>query len=186
VRLDIFNNSDFDRGRSWLTEALWRIVEGLLVGSWIPGSAWRATLLRLFGAGIGRGVVVKPHVRVKFPWKLTIGDHSWIGEGVWIDNLAEVTIGSHCCISQGAYLCTGSHRWDKETFDLETKPIVIGDECWVGAMAVVAPGCKMSKGAVVTMKSLATGSLEPCSIYSGVPAKRKQTRNRQNSEEAAS
>jgi hypothetical protein len=89
---------------------------------------------------VGTGVVIKPHVRVKFPWKLYIGDHSWIGESVWIDNLAQVTIGSNCCISQGAYLCTGSHRWDRDTFDLVTKPIVIEDQCWVGAMARVAPG----------------------------------------------
>jgi putative colanic acid biosynthesis acetyltransferase WcaF len=146
------------------------MFEGVLFNSWLPGSAWRVGILRLFGASIGRGVVIKPHVRVKFPWKLKIGDHSWIGESVWIDNLAEVSIGSNCCISQGAYLCTGSHRWDKATFDLETWPIVIEDQCWVGAMAKVAPGVRMEEGAMLAMGSLTTSNLDAWQIFNGAPA----------------
>ena len=170
MRLADFNNDAFDRGRSALVEACWRIVEGIFFNSWLPGSSWRVWLLRRFGASVGQGVVIKPHVRVKFPWKLRIGDHSWIGESVWIDNLAEVSIGNNCCISQGAYLCTGSHRWDKQTFDLETKPIVIEDQCWVGAMARVAPGVTMGEGAVLAMGSLAVSKLDEWQIFSGSPA----------------
>jgi putative colanic acid biosynthesis acetyltransferase WcaF len=146
------------------------MFEGVLFNSWLPGSAWRVGILRLFGASIGRGVVIKPHVRVKFPWKLKIGDHSWIGESVWIDNLAEVAIGSNCCISQGAYLCTGSHRWDRESFDLEDRPIVIHDQCWVGAMARVAPGVTMGQGSVLTLGAVAVASVSPWQICSGNPA----------------
>jgi len=170
MRLADFNNDDFDRGRPRLVEAAWRIVEGLLLNSWLPGSTWRVWLLRRFGANVGQGVVIKPHVRVKFPWRLRIGNHCWIGEGVWIDNLAEVSIGSNCCISQGAYLCTGSHRWDKETFDLETRPIVIEDHCWVGAMARVGPGLTIGEGVVLMMGSTATSSLAPGWVYGGNPA----------------
>jgi putative colanic acid biosynthesis acetyltransferase WcaF len=170
MKLANYSNADFDRGRSRAIEILWRMFEGVLFNSWLPGSAWRVRILRLFGASIGRGVVIKPHVRVKFPWKLKIGDHSWIGESVWIDNLAEVSIGSNCCISQGAYLCTGSHRWDKATFDLETRPIVIEDQCWVGAMAKVAPGVRMEEGAVLAMGSLTTSNLDAWQIFNGAPA----------------
>ncbi len=170
MRLDKFNNPDFERGRSGLIEACWRVLEGLFFNSWLPGSAWRVALLRAFGAGIGAGVTVKPHVRVKFPWKLTVGDHSWIGESVWIDNLDQVSIGSHCCISQGAYLCTGSHRWDRQTFDLETRPIKIADQCWVGAMAKIAPGVVMAEGAVLTMNSVAVSELTAWHIHGGQPA----------------
>lgn len=147
------------------------MAEGLLLHSWIPGSAWRAGLLRLFGAKVGRGVVLKPRIRVKFPWKLTIGNHSWIGEDVWIDNLADVIIGSHCCISQGAYFCTGSHRWDREAFDLVTRPIRLADHCWIGAQARVAPGVGIGEGAVLTMGSLATSDLEAWRVCSGMPAR---------------
>lgn len=141
-----------------------------LLNSWLPGSTWRVWLLRRFGATVGQGVVIKPHVRVKFPWRLRIGNHSWIGESVWIDNLAEVSIGNTCCISQGAYLCTGSHRWDKEAFDLETRPILIEDHCWVGAMARVGLRLTIGEGVVLTMGSTATSGLDAGWVYGGNPA----------------
>ena len=170
MHLDKFDNSHFDRGKPRWVEALWRVLEGLLFNSWLPGSGWRVMLLRLFGAGIGDGVVIKPHVRVKFPWKLRIGNHSWIGEQAWIDNLAEVHIGNHCCISQGVYLCTGNHRWDLDTFDLEARPITIGDHGWIGAMSKVGPGVVVEQGAVLLLGGVAPGKLESWSIYGGSPA----------------
>lgn len=176
MRLTEYTNEGFDRGRPRWVEAGWRVLEGLFFNSWLPGSRWRAWLLRRFGATLGKGVIIKPHVRVKFPWKLFIGDHSWIGESVWIDNLTEVRIGSNCCLSQGAYLCTGSHRWDRETFDLETKPVVIGDRCWVGAMAKIGPGVCMEEGVVLTLGSVATDRLDAWKIYSGSPARAVKSR----------
>lgn len=171
MRLDSFNNANFERGRSYLVEALWRAVEGLLFSSWIPGSAWRAALLRFFGAKVGRGVVIKPRVKIKFPWKLKIGKHSWIGEQAWIDNLAEVEIGSHCCISQGVYMCTGNHRWDRHSFDLVTKPIRVEDHCWIGAKAKISPGVICHSGAVLTIGSIATSHLKQWHIHAGNPAR---------------
>jgi putative colanic acid biosynthesis acetyltransferase WcaF len=176
LHLDTFDNSDFDRGRSRLTEALWQTLAGIFIQSWIPGSAWRVGILRLFGARIGKGVVIKPHAKIKFPWKLSIGDHSWIGESVWIDNLADVRIGKNCCLSQGAYLCTGNHRWDRDSFDLVTNPIVIEDHCWIGARAQVAPGVNCKEGAVLAMGCLATADLEQWRIHSGSPAQATKQR----------
>jgi putative colanic acid biosynthesis acetyltransferase WcaF len=170
MELARFNNDDFDKGRSRLVEVCWRVAEGLLFNSWLPGSVWRVHLLRIFGTTVGTGVIIKPHVRIKFPWKLIVGDDSWIGEGVWIDNLAEVSIGSNCCISQGAYLCTGSHRWDRATFDLEIKPIVIGDQCWIGAKSCISPGVTAGEGAVLALGSVATNDLAAWKIYVGKPA----------------
>ena len=117
-----------------------------MIRSGLPGSRLRIVILRIFGACIGSGVVIKPHVKVKFPWRLSIGANSWIGEGVWIDNLAEVKIGSNACISQGAYLCTGSHNWAVPTFDLVVRPIEIGDEVWICANTSVGPGCAPGAG----------------------------------------
>ena len=110
--------------------------------------------------------------------KLEIGDHSWIGEDVWIDNLDQVSIGDHCCISQGAYLCTGSHRWDLDTFDLQTGPIVIADRCWVGAMTKIAPNARMAEGAVATMDSVVIGALPAWTVCSGNPAQPRKARRR--------
>jgi putative colanic acid biosynthesis acetyltransferase WcaF len=170
MRLDLFENPDFARGRSTVVELLWLIVQALVVESWIPASTLKIRALRLFGAKVGRGVVIKPHVRVKFPWKLEIGDYSWIGEDVWIDNLDMVRIGANCCLSQGAYLCTGSHNWSSERFDLITRPITIDDQAWLCSRSSVGPGVHVGQGAVLTIGSTATSDLEPWWIYTGCPA----------------
>lgn len=171
MNLNRFSSGDFDRGASRLTEALWFALSGVVFSSWLPGSGWRRSLLRLFGAEVGKKVVLKPRLRVKFPWRLKIGDYSWIGENVWIDNLAPVTIGSHACLSQGAYLCTGSHDWTRDSFDLITRSIEVQDHAWVGAQAVLAPGAILAEGAVLSMASLGQGITEPWTIYAGQPAK---------------
>jgi putative colanic acid biosynthesis acetyltransferase WcaF len=127
-------------------------------------------LLKVFGAKVGKGVVIKPHVRIKYPWKLSIGNHSWIGEGVWIDNLAEVHIGSHCCLSQGAFLLCGNHDYSKSTFDLMIGPIILKDGSWIGAKSIVCPNVVMESHSVLSVGSVATKNLEAFKIYSGNPA----------------
>jgi len=173
--------SRLDRGRAYWVEALWIVIQSLLFSSFLPGSRWRVLLLRLFGARVGRGLVIKPGVRIKFPWRLSVGDHSWIGEDVWIDNLAQVSIGAHCCISQGAYLCTGSHDWRDPVFSLISQPIQIEDEVWVAAQATVAPGVHIGAGAVLGLGSVATSNLDEGWIYLGVPAQPVKQREIKNS-----
>jgi putative colanic acid biosynthesis acetyltransferase WcaF len=170
IRLDLFTTRGFDRGRSTLVELVWLAVDALLVRSWLPGSQLRIFLLKSFGAQIGPGVRIKPHVRIKFPWRLQVEAHSWIGEDVWIDNLAPVIIGAHCCVSQGAYLCTGSHDLRRPEFDLVTRPITLGNGAWVCARACVGPGVTIGEGAVLAFGSVATKDLAPWTINSGTPA----------------
>ncbi len=170
TNLASYNIGAFHRGRSNIVFGLWIIIDSLLVSSWIPGSRMRRMILRLFGAKIGKGVVFKPSVRVKFPWRLSVGDYSWIGENVWIDNLAEVNIGSHACLSQGAYLCTGSHNWSAATFDLITQPITICDGAWIAAKSTVGPGVTIGEGAVLGLGSTTSQNLEAWNVYVGAPA----------------
>lgn len=182
MRLDRFSVGEFDRGASRFREALWLLLSALVFSSWLPGSGWRRFLLRLFGAQIGQGVVLKPGVRIKFPWRLVIGDYAWLGERAWIDNLGDVSIGSHACISQGAYLCTGSHDWSSDSFDLLVRPITVGDHVWVGAFSMLAPGADVGEGAVLAMGSVGKGKLAPWTVHGGNPAKsvgpRKHYENR--------
>jgi putative colanic acid biosynthesis acetyltransferase WcaF len=186
MRLAEFDNGDFDRGASRLKEALWLAVSGLAVASWLPGSGWRVRLLRAFGATIGEGAVIKPGVRVKFPWRLTLGRNVWIGESVWIDNLAEVRIGDDCCISQGAYLCTGSHDWSDPRFALVTRPILLEGECWVGARASLAPGTVMERGAVLTMGAVGRGRLAGWRVHpAGVSGTVRDRRERSSGSDTA-
>lgn len=170
MRLDQFDNSQFVRGRSRLIEVWWIVIRALFIDCWLPGSRHRVWLLRRFGATVGNGVIIKPRVRITFPWKLVIGDHVWLGEGSWIDNLDIVRIGSHVCISQRVYLCTGSHDWSSERFDLIVKSIEVKSNAWLCAASMVGPGVTVGEGAVLTLGSVANLSLEPWTIYQGVPA----------------
>ena len=156
---------------------VWYLTSFVIFETLIPfPSGLKNKILRLFGAKIGTGVVIKPNVKIKYPWKLSIGSHSWLGEKVWIDNLANVVIGENCCVSQSAYILTGSHNYRSEYFDLEISEIIIEDEVWIGARAIVAPGSHLKKGAVLTVNSVATSILEQNSIYQGNPAIFKRKR----------
>jgi putative colanic acid biosynthesis acetyltransferase WcaF len=127
-------------------------------------------LLRIFGAKVGRGVYIKPGVRVKFPWFLEIGDHSWLGEDLWIDNLAHVKIEAHCCLSQGAYLCTGNHDWSSVNMRLFRRPIICRQGCWIGAKAILCPGVVIGAGAIVTAGAVVTTNIRDMEIHAGNPA----------------
>jgi putative colanic acid biosynthesis acetyltransferase WcaF len=141
-----------------------------------PFSGLKVFLLRLFGAKVGKGVVIKPNVNIKYPWLLEIGDYTWIGERAWIDNLAQVKIGKNCCISQGAMLLCGNHNYKKPTFDLIVKPITLEDGAWVGALSVVCPGVTIKSHAILTVQSVAAETLEPFALYKGNPAVRIRER----------
>jgi putative colanic acid biosynthesis acetyltransferase WcaF len=170
VDLGTYDARSFRRGRGRIIEWLWYIVGELFVSSVVPGSMHRRLALRLFGAAIGARVVIKPRVRVKFPWRLTIGDDSWVGEGVWIDNLAMVSIGASVCISQGAYLCTGSHDWSDTAFGLRVEPISVEDGSWVGARAVICPGVRIEQCGVATAGSVVSKSIPSFEVHAGNPA----------------
>jgi putative colanic acid biosynthesis acetyltransferase WcaF len=133
-------------------------------------SFFKVFLLKLFGAKLGRGVVVKPSVNIKYPWKLQIGNHSWIGEEVWIDNLSDVIIGNNVTLSQGALLVTGSHDHTQQTFDFISSPIILEDGVWIGARAIVFGGVTCKSHSILGINSVAEKNLEPYIIYKGNPA----------------
>ena len=168
MRLDLYDNSGFNRGANRLTEALWVLCKAFFFLNPLPWpSAVRAGLLRFFGARIGCGAVIRSGVNITFPWRLTIGDHVWIGEEVLILSLAPVTIGSHVCLSQRAFLCTGSHDWRRETFDLQTSPIIIEDSVWISAQVFLGPGVRVGHGSVVGAGSVIMKSVPADSIVRG-------------------
>lgn len=171
VNLSRFDSSSFDKGAGILKQTLWYFVNALLVrASWNPFMGIKIALLRTFGAKIGKGLVIKNNVTVKFPWKLVIGDQVWLGEHVWIDNLDDVTIGNNVCISQGALLLTGNHDYTKAEFDYRNAPIVLEDGVWIGAKAVVCPGVTAYSHSVLTVGSVTSKEMEAWGIYQGNPA----------------
>lgn len=176
VKLNQYNNDHYQPG-STLMKLLWYFTNMLFFKTLLPfPSSFKTKLLKLFGAKMGTSVVIKPNVNIKYPWFLTIGDDSWIGEGVWIDNLAQVNIGKNVVLSQNAYLLTGSHDYKKETFDLLLGEITLEEGVWIGAKAVVCPNVKCFNHSVLAVGSVATHDMEAYIIYQGNPAVKKRER----------
>ena len=171
LELSTFDNSDYDPGRGILVRTIWYFVSVIVFESgFFPVSGLKLRILRLFGGKIGQGIVIKPNVRIKFPWRLSIGDHCWIGQNTWIDNLDDVEIGDNVCISQLCYLCTGSHDHRQRTFDLIIRPIRIGAGAWLGARCTILQGVTVGANALVAAGAVVNKSVDPAAIVAGNPA----------------
>ena len=175
--LSTYSTDGYSPGKGIVIQTIWYFVNILFFkNSFSVLSGLKVRILKWFGATVGKGVVIKPSVNIKYPWRLVIGDHTWIGENVWIDNLAEVTIGSNVCISQGAMLLSGNHNYKKESFDLITKAITLEDGVWIGAKSVVCPRVHCKSHSVLAVGSVAISDLDEYSIYQGNPASVKKKR----------
>jgi putative colanic acid biosynthesis acetyltransferase WcaF len=166
------------RGRSAVFVQIWWIAQALLVH---PSPqilyAWRRMILRLFGARIGIGVKVRPSVRITYPWKVEIGDHSWVGDNVELYSLGHIRIGANAVVSQGSYLCAGTHDHRDPLFRIISAPIVIEDEAWVAAQAFISPGVTVGQGAVVAARSLVLANVPAGMVVAGHPASIKGLRS---------
>lgn len=167
----IMKYSKKDRGRSAFIVQLWWIIQSTLF-SLSPQFAynWRNFLLKIFGAKIGKNVLIRPTVRITYPWKLTIGDNSMIGDFVELYNLAEITIENDVVISQKSYICTGSHDLNKITFDLKVKPIYIKEQAWIAADVFIAQGVTIGRGTVIGIRSTVFKDMPDSMICYGNPA----------------
>jgi putative colanic acid biosynthesis acetyltransferase WcaF len=171
-KLDSFVLPANFRGRSAVTVQLWWLIQGTLFAcspQFMYG--WRNLLLKAFGAKIGKNVIIRPTVRITYPWKLTIGDNAWVGDNAELYTLGEITIGKNAVVSQKSYLCTGSHDFQSEAFDIYQKPIVIEDEAWVATDVYIAPGVTIGKGAVIGARSSVFKDMPAGMICIGSPAK---------------
>jgi putative colanic acid biosynthesis acetyltransferase WcaF len=101
---------------------------------------FRRWLLRSFGARVGQGAIIRPSVTVTYPWKVSIGDHAWVGDDVVLYSLGENDIGAHAVVSQSSYLCASDHDYTQPDFPIRARKITIGPEAWVAADVFVAPG----------------------------------------------
>ncbi len=171
VDLSRFETGDYNPGRPFWLRSLWFVVNALFLQNPLnPSSKIKVALLRGFGAKIGIGAVIKPGVNIKFPWLFSIGDHCWIGENVWLDNLVPISIGNHVCISQGAYFCTGNHDWSDPTFAYKLGEILLEDGAWIGARATLLPGVRVGSHAVITAGAVLSKDALAWTIYAGNPA----------------
>jgi len=177
VDLSTFDNGWYEPGRSLAVRLAWMAANRAFLQTWFPWpNSLKARLLRAFGARVGRGVVLKNRVNVKYPWNLEIGDRSWIGEGVWIDSLAKVRIGADACLSQNVMIETGNHDWSVPSFDLMLGEVDIEDGAWAAVGSLLLPGSKLRSHAVLGAGSTLSGDTETYGVYAGVPARKVKDR----------
>ncbi len=170
VSLGQYNNEHYNPGAGSVKRVLWHIINAIFFNSFFHFYGFKVFLLKIFGAEIGINVLIKPHVNIKYPWNLIIGNNVWIGENVWIDSLDKVQIGNNVCISQGALLLCGNHDYKKTTFDLITGTIILEDGVWIGAKSIVSANVICHSHSVLSVNSVASKNLEPYTIYKGNPA----------------
>lgn len=160
------------RGRSAIFVQLWWLVQASLFRC-SPQFAYcyRRLILRAFGAKVGRGVIIRPTVRITFPWKLSIGDFSWVGDDVVLYSLAKINIGMNSVISQKSYICTGGHDYNEKSFSIFGEEINIGNGVWIATDVFIAPGVTVSDGVVIGARSSVFSNLPPLTVCVGSPAK---------------
>lgn len=153
------------RGKSNLVVFIWYLVANT-VFRFSPRNAnkYRVRILRLFGAQIDEGVLIRRTVKIEFPWKLKLGAYSWLGDNVTLYNQTKLSVGANSVISQNCYICTGTHDWRKPTFDLVLKPVNIGASVWIAADTFIGPGVDVGDNVLIgcrktIMTSVATGTI---------------------------
>lgn len=171
VKLGDFKAADFDRGAGSLKEILWYLTKVVFFLSALPyPNLLKIKLLKLFGARVGKGVIIKPRVNIHFPWKLEIGNDVWIGEEAYILNFEKVMLGNNVCISQRAFLCGGNHDYKDPAMSYRNGPITVQDGAWVGACCFIGPGVTIGHDTVVSAASVVTTSLQSNHVVKGNPA----------------
>jgi putative colanic acid biosynthesis acetyltransferase WcaF len=159
------------RGRSaWFVQLWWLVQATLFRCSPQVAYAWRRWLLRLFGAKIGKGVLIRSTVEVTYPWKLSIGDWSWIGDSVTLYTLGQITVGDNVVVSQNSYICSASHDYTTPSFAIFSRPVIIESEAWLATDVFVSPGVRIGNGAVVGARSVVLHDLPEMMVCVGQPA----------------
>lgn len=171
VRNDLFDKARFDRGRSKTVEAAWYLIKVVFfLSAWPWPVTLKVRLLRAFGCQVGTGLVLRPRVNIHFPWKLTIGDHCWIGERTEILNLENVVLEDHSTLSHDVYLAAAGHDSSSASMAYKNRPIRIGRSAWVTTRAFVGPGVTVGEGAVIGAGAVVLNDVEPSAVMVGNPA----------------
>lgn len=172
INLKEYDQSWYSRGRNSGIVLLWWIIQGTLFRFSLHNMyRWRNFLLRLFGADIGKGVKIRSSAKFTYPWKVKIGDYSWVGDDTYFYSLAEIKVGSNCVISQKSYLCTGSHNTTDRHFGLIVKPIFIRDGAWIASDVFIYPGVTVHELGIAAARSTVLRDIPFNEIHAGFPAK---------------
>lgn len=166
-----FTGEGYQVGRGKVVQALWLLVQSSVFMRWWFPAGLRVAILRGFGAEVGENVLIRHRVRIHWPWKLSIGDNSWIGEGAWLLNLEPIVIGENVCISQEVLLCTGSHDRRSPTFEFDNAPIIIENGVWIATRATVLRGVTVGARSTVGANALLTSSVTEGTVILAQPGR---------------
>ena len=171
IRLDLFDARSFDRGRPRLVEALWVLTKCFFFVTPLPWpSSFKCFLLRLFGAKIGNGVVIRPRVNVHFPWRLSVGNHCWIGDGCQLLSIAPITFEDHVALAHEVYVAAGGHDIRSATMAGKHEPILVKSGTWIASRAFIGPGVTIEGDCVVGAAAVVMKSIGPAVVVIGNPA----------------
>jgi putative colanic acid biosynthesis acetyltransferase WcaF len=158
-KLAQFTTGGYGGGRSLGWKAAWFAVQNLIFDRWWLPRRLRPALLRLFGAKVGSGCVIRHGVRIHWPWNLELGDDVWIGEAAWLQSLVDIVVEDNVCISQRASIVTGSHDHRDPYFSYDNGPIVLRSGCWIATGAIVLRGVSIGRNAVVSAGAVVSGDV---------------------------
>ncbi|MEO1400891.1 MAG: hormogonium polysaccharide biosynthesis acetyltransferase HpsU [Cyanobacteria bacterium J06635_1] len=172
IDLSQYHQPGYEVGRpKWLI-LIWWLAQAVVFPLTLHAAHGpRRALLRLFGAKIGKAVMIRPTARFTYPWKVEIGDYSWVGDDVVFYSLAPIRLGQHCVVSQKTYLCTGSHDVTDPRFALMTAPITLGNGAWVATDCFVGPGVTIGANTVIGARSSVFSDMPPQQICLGTPCR---------------
>jgi putative colanic acid biosynthesis acetyltransferase WcaF len=177
VNQDTFSGPSFSL-MNRLSRLLWLVVQSFIFSNIpAPFHKARASLLRLFGAKIGKGAHIYPKVKVWAPWNLEVGEEAGIANGVILYTQGKISIGKRAVVSQNSHLCAGTHDYEQAGMPLVTKPIIIDDYAWVTTEVFIHPGVTIGEGAVVGARSVVNKNLPAWTVCSGHPCKPLKARN---------
>jgi putative colanic acid biosynthesis acetyltransferase WcaF len=169
-RLDQFDTIGFDRGATLFTEIAWVLVKNLFfLSPWPWPSSLKASLLRVFGAKVGRCLYLRPRTNIHFPWKLSIGDHCWIGDRCEILNLEMVIMEDHVALAHDVYLAAASHDIKSLSMKYNNRPIRIHQGSWIATRAFIGPGVTIGPNSVIGACTVITHDVPENSIVVGPP-----------------
>lgn len=172
IDLSKYSQENYSRGKNSIIILLWWIIQGTFFRYSLHNMyMFRNVLLRMFGANIGENVKIRASAKFTYPWNISIGENSWIGDNVQLYSLDFITVGSNCVVSQESYLCTGTHDIKDPHFGLLTNPIIVKDGSWVATDVFIYPGVVIHEMAVIAARSTVTTDIPANEVYAGSPAK---------------
>lgn len=137
----------------------------------VPLHSVRHTFYSFAGIKIGKGSTIHMWASFFQPKNISIGEDTTVGDHIFLDGRAALAIGNHVDIASSVMIYNSEHDLESETFKAREEAVVVEDYVFIGPRAIILPGVRIGKGAVIAAGAVVTKDVLPFSIVGGVPAK---------------